>query len=70
MLSYKLFSSFKIDRAMIFLSKQVAREGQVFFPVQKIPAYLIFCFYPELSFLLLGPLVRGAKGHDLKVKYF
>jgi len=35
MLLYKLFSSFKIDRAMNFLSRQVAQEGEVFFPHKK-----------------------------------
>jgi len=37
----KLFSSFKIDGAMHFLSKQAAREGLVFFTSQKIPFCLI-----------------------------
>jgi len=36
MLFYKLFSSFKIDGAMNFLRSQVAWEGEVFFPEQKI----------------------------------
>jgi len=41
MLFYKFFSSLKIVRAMNFLSRQVALEGKVFFPSQKIPTYLI-----------------------------
>jgi len=42
MLFYKLCSSFKIDRAINFLSRLVAREGLVFFLAQKIPVNLIF----------------------------
>jgi len=41
MLFYRLFSSFKIDAAMNFLTRQVAPEGYVFFSAQKIPIYLI-----------------------------
>jgi len=38
----KLFSTFKIDGDMNFFSKRVAWDGEVFFPAQKIPVYLIF----------------------------
>jgi len=44
MLFYKLFFSFKIDGAVNFLSRQVAREGKVFFPAQKILLYLIIVY--------------------------
>jgi len=37
MLFYKLLFIFKIGGAMNFLSIQVAWEGKVFFPAQKIP---------------------------------
>jgi len=47
---YKLFSSFKIDGAMNFLSRQVARKGQVFFPPQKIPVFLIMLSFPQQDF--------------------
>jgi len=42
---HKLFSNFKIDGAMNFLSRKVSGEGQVFLPAQKIPVYLIFIIF-------------------------
>jgi len=48
MLFHKLFSCFKIDGAINFLSKQAAWEGYV----QKIPIYLIFGIL--LRFTLTG----------------
>jgi len=50
MLFHKLFSSFEIDGAMNFLSGQVAREGWVFFPAQKIPVYLTITYLASHEF--------------------
>jgi len=49
MLFYKLFYSFKIDRAMNFLSRQVAWEGQVFSPAQKIPVDINYCKFVMIN---------------------
>jgi len=43
-LFYKLFSNFKIDGAMKFLSKQVAQEGKVLFPAKKYPS--TYSYFP------------------------
>jgi len=72
MLYYKLFSSFKIDRAINFVSKQVALEGYKYFSKSKntqnkniIPVYLIFKFslyLPEKNLWLISmiPIVETA----------